>query len=217
MSSSRVLASAALTSSKVPIGSTEFVERYRRELEENSTVGQRIKQLEERHQIELQQTYRRGFAEGESSGLQRGLAASRQLEDELRQAITALVSYRQTVYRQAETQLFDLAFALANRITTARGETESQVVLDTINACLREVLDKTRLTVRVNPAQASFVKSQIDNLGGVNEAVSHIVVEADGRISAGGCIIETDSGNTDGRIENQLQVLKSKLLENQRP
>lgn len=215
MSSSRVLSSVAVTTSKVPIGSTEFVERYHRELEENSTIGQRIKQLEERHQIELQQTYRRGLSEGENIGLQRGLAASRQLENEIRQAITALVNYRQSVYKQAERQLLDLAFALANRITTARGETEGQVVLDTINACLREVLDKTKLTVRVNPAQASFVKSQIDALGGVNDTVSHIVVEPDPRISSGGCVIETDSGNTDGRIENQLQVLKSKLLENQ--
>lgn len=217
MSSSKVLSSVSLTSSRVPIGSDEFVERYRRELEENSTVGQRIKQLEERHQIELQQTYKRAFADGEAAGLQRGLAASRQLENELRQAITALVDYRQTLYKQAESQLFDLAFAVANRITVARGEAESRVVLDTINACLREVLDKTRLTVRVNPAQANFVKSQIDSLGGVNDAVNHIVVEPDARISAGGCVIETDSGNTDGRIENQLQVLKSKLLENQTP
>lgn len=215
MSSSKVLSSVSLTSSRVPIGSNEFVERYRRELEENSTIGQRIKQLEERHQIELQQTYKRGFTDGESSGLQRGLAASRQLESDLRQTISTLANYRLTLYKQAESQLFDLSFAIANRITTARGEAESTVVLETINACLREVLDKTRLTVRVNPAQASFVKSQIDSLGSVDDAVSHIVVEADSRISAGGCIIETDSGNSDGRIENQLQVLKNKLLENQ--
>lgn len=213
MSSSKVLSSAVLTSSPVPIGSAEFVERYRREVEENSTIGQRIKRLEERHQVELQQTYKRGFADGENAGVQRGLAASRQLESELRQAINALVSYRQTIYKQASTQLFDLAFALANRITSARGEAEGQNVLDTINACLREVLDKTKLTVRVNPAQAGFVQSQLDALGGLNDSVSHIVIESDTRISAGGCVVETDSGNADGRIENQLQVLRVKLLE----
>jgi flagellar biosynthesis/type III secretory pathway protein FliH len=210
---SKVLSTVSIASCRVPIGSQEFVERYRRELEENSTEGQRIKMLEERHQIELQQTYRRGFTDGETSGLQKGLEASRQLESEMRQAITNLVNYRQKVYQQASSQLFDLAFTLANKITLARGEAEQQVVLETINTCLREVLDKTKLTVRVNPKQADYVKSQINVLGGLNDSVSHIVVEADTRISSGGCVIETDSGNADGRIENQLQVLKDKLSE----
>lgn len=210
---SKVLSTVSIASCRVPIGSQEFVERYRRELEENSTEGQRIKMLEERHQIELQQTYRRGFTDGEASGLQKGLEASRQLESEMRQAITSLVNYRQQVYQQASSQLFDLAFTLANKITLARGEAEQQVVLDTINSCLREVLDKTKLTVRVNPKQAEYVKSQISVLGGLNDSVSHIVVESDSRISSGGCVIETDSGNADGRIENQLQVLKDKLAE----
>ncbi len=213
MSSSKVLSSVALASGRVPIGSDEFVERYRRELEENSTEGQRIRLLEERHQIELQQTYKRGFADGESTGLQRGLAASRQLEKDFRQVINALSSYEQNIYLQASTQLFEFAFALANKISTARGQVEEKTVLDTINACLREVLDKTKLIVRVNPGQAEFVKAQIQALGGLNDSLGHIIVEADVRISAGGCIIETDSGNADGRIENQIQVLKDKLLE----
>ena len=208
---SKVLSTVSIASCRVPIGSQEFVERYRRELEENSTEGQRLKMLEERHQIELQQTYRRGFTDGETSGLQEGLETSRQLESEMRQAITNLVNYRQKIYQQASSQLFDLAFTLANKITLARGEAEQQVVLDTINACLREVLDKTKLTVRVNPKQAEYVKSQVGALGGLNDSVSHIVVEADTRISSGGCVIETDSGNADGRIENQLQVLRDQL------
>ncbi|MGB5106720.1 MAG: FliH/SctL family protein [Candidatus Zixiibacteriota bacterium] len=213
MSSSKVLSSVAVATQRVPIGTSEFIERYQRELEENSTIGQRIKMLEERHQIELQRTYQKAFADGENAGLERGLAASRKLENELRGAIVALANYHNTIYQNASAELLEMAFALANKIVLARGEAEKQIVLDTINACLREVLDKTRLTVKVNPAQSEFVKNQVQSLGGMNEATSHITVESDSRVRAGGCIIETDSGNADGRLENQLQVLHEKLLE----
>ena len=213
MSSSKVLSSVAMATQRVPIGTSEFIERYQRELEENSSIGQRLKMLEERHQIEIKRAYQRGFADGENAGLQRGLEASRKLESELRQTITTLANYHQTVYQNASSELLEMSFALANKIVSARGEAEKHVVIETINACLREVLDKTRLTVRVNPAQAEFVKNQVQSLGGMNEATAHITVESDSRIQSGGCIIETDSGNADGRLENQLQVLHQKLLD----
>jgi flagellar biosynthesis/type III secretory pathway protein FliH len=38
-----------------------------------------------------------------------------------------------------------------------------------------------------------------------------LTAEADSRISFGGCVVDTDSGTADGRIESQLQMLKAEL------
>lgn len=213
MSSSKILYSATLKQQPVPVGSDEFIQRYQKQVEENSSEGQKIRQLEQQHQIELQQTYRKGFADGENIGLNKGLSASRQVENELRQIINTLVNYQRSIYAQASDQLFNLAFALADKIVKSRGEAEKEVVLDTVKKCLHEILDKSRLTIRVNPAQADFVKQHLAEVMSSGESMGNVLVEPDQRVAGGGCVIETDSGNADARLENQLQMLHEKLLE----
>lgn len=213
MSSSKVLTAVQLAATRVPIGSHEFIERFRREQEESSPEGRRRRELEERHQRELQQTRTSAYQQGEAAGLQKGLAKSQQIENEMRQAITALVNYQKAVYEQARRQTFELAFALADKITSARGETEQQTVIDTINRCISEFLDKSRLVIRVNPAQAEFVRQQLGAVAALNDSTAHVAVETDTRVGPGGCIVETDSGSADARFETQLEILKTRLLE----
>ncbi len=213
MSSSKVLAAAQVTPERVPIGSHEFIARFRREQEENSPLGQRLRQLEEQHQLALDQTRQTAYAQGEAAGLQTGLAEARRIESELRGAINALSAYRQTLLRQYSEQALELAFALADKITAARGESERQVVIDTINRAIAEIHDTTKIQIRVNPAQVELVRSQLAEVKSASDSTTHIQVEPDERVSPGGCIIETDSGSADARLETQLQALRNRLQE----
>ncbi|TFH62140.1 MAG: hypothetical protein E4G91_07840, partial [Candidatus Zixiibacteriota bacterium] len=116
------------------------------------------------------------------------------------------------VYEEAKVQLVELAFAIADKITAARGISDRDTVIETINRCIGEILDKTRMRNRVNPAELDFVKQRFDELVKNNEAAAAAIVESDNRVSAGGCIIETDSGSADARIESQLRMLREKLI-----
>ena len=212
MSLSNVYSHFAWTKEAHPVGSEQFIDQYLRQREEESSEGQQLKQLEQQHQAEVQQALRNGYAQGEAIGLQHGLDEARRVEAQLAAAINALLSFRQTVYEQAKTQLMELAFAIADKITAARGVAERDTVIETIARCIGEILDKTRMKIRVNPAELDFVKQQFDELVKSNEAAAAAVVESDNRVSAGGCVIETDSGSADARIESQLRMLREKLI-----
>jgi flagellar assembly protein FliH len=212
MSSSNVYSDFAWTEKAHPVGSEQFVDQYLRQREEESSEGQQLKQLEQQHQAEVQQTRQSGYAQGEAVGLQRGLDETRRVEAQLAAAINALLSFRQTVYEQAKVQLVELAFAIADKITAARAVAERDTVIETIDRCIGEILDKTRMKIRVNPAELDFVKQRFDELVKSNEAAAAAVVESDNRVSVGGCIIETDSGSADARIESQLRMLREKLI-----
>jgi flagellar assembly protein FliH len=212
MSSSNVYSHFAWTEEAQPIGSEQFVDRYLRQREADSSEGQQLRQLEQQHQAEVQQALQNGYAQGETAGLQRGLDETRRVEAQLAAAINALLSFRQTVYEQAKAQLMELAFAIADKITAARAVTEHDTVIETIDRCIGEILDKTRMKIRVNPAELDFVKQRFDELVKSNEAAAAAIVEADNRVSVGGCIIETDSGSADARIESQLRMLREKLI-----
>jgi len=212
MSSSNVYSHFAWTEEAHPVGSEQFVDQYLRQREKDSPEGQQFQQLEQQHQTEVQQALQKGYAQGEAVGLQRGLDETRRVEAQLAAAINALLSFRQTVFEQAKAHLVELAFAIADKITAARAVAERDTVIGTIDRCIGEILDKTRMKIRVNPAELDFVKQRFDELVKSNEAAAAAVVESDNRVSAGGCIIETDSGSADARIESQLSMLREKLI-----
>ena len=212
MSSSNVYSDFAWTEEAYPVGSEQFIDQYLRQREKDSPEGQQLKQLEQQHQAEVQQVLQKGYAQGEAVGLQRGLDETRRVEAQLAAAINALLSFRQTVYEQAKAQLVELAFAIADKITAARAVAEPDTVIETINRCIGEILDKTRMKIRVNPAELDFVRQRFDELVKSNEAAAAALIESDNRVSAGGCIIETDSGSADARIESQLRLLREKLI-----
>ncbi len=212
MSSSNVYSHFSWTEEAQPIGSEEFIDQYLRQREQASPEGQRLKHIEQQRQAELQQAHRNGYAQGEAAGLQRGLDEARRVEAQLAAAIKALHDFRATAYQQAVAQLLDLTFAVADKITAARAVAERDTVLETINRCIGEILDKTRMKIKVSPADFEFVKQRFDDLVKKNESAASAVVESDTRVSTGGCIIETDSGSADARIESQLQVLREKLV-----
>lgn len=212
MSSSKVISRFALTDEAHPVGSEEFVVQFYRERDEQSPAVQKLRQLAQQQEVAAKQVFQNGYAEGQAAGLQQGLAEARRVEAQLAATISALVSHRETVYQQAKTQLLELAFAIADKITASRAVVESDTVMETINRCIAEILDKTHLRIRVHPEQCEFVKSKVDELSQSHDAIAVTTVEPDSRVSVGGCVIETDSGCADARIESQLRMLRDKLI-----
>lgn len=86
---------------------------------------------------------------------------------------------------------------------------------DTILAIIREVLKTTRvgkrLILQVNESQADYVRSQVQQLkqflgGGDIEVVASTAVEA------GGCMIDSELGIIDARLDTQLKCLEEALV-----
>lgn len=212
MSSSRVYSRFSWEEEAHPVGSEQFVDQFLRQREEASSEGQKQKLLQQQQQAEVQQAYQNGYAQGEAAGLQRGLNETRRVEQQLAASIKALVEYRQTVYETAKAQLLELAFAIADKITASRGAAERDTVIETINRCIAEILDKSQMKIKLNPNEVAFVKQRFDDVVAKHDAAANAVVEGDARVLPGGCIIETDSGSADARIESQLRLLHDKLL-----
>jgi len=84
-------------------------------------------------------------------------------------------------------------------------------VTDVVKEVIRQAKDRSRLLIRVNPADYRDLMTERDSLAeGLN--VQHIEFAADDRVDLGGCLLETPSGNLDGRLEVQLQQLRDTLM-----
>ncbi len=163
-----------------------------------------------------QQAYCRGFGDGERKGHelgeQAGLeSAMQKLESLLRGGHKLLGElgelHRQTC-RDVEADLVQLALAVARKIVGRDVSLGPDVVTRIIREALGQVEHAGRITIKLNPADLELladIKPQL--LSGLPEA-GRAAFEPDEGIARGGCLIETDGGEVDARIERQFQVVE---------
>jgi flagellar biosynthesis/type III secretory pathway protein FliH len=163
-----------------------------------------------------QQAYCRGFGDGERKGHemgeQAGLASAMQKMDSLLTVGHKLISELGDLHRKTccdvESDLVQLALAVARKIVGH----EVSIGPEAVGRIIRQALDRVehagRITIKLNPADLELlaeIKPQL--LSGLPEA-GRAAFEADAGIARGGCLIETDGGEVDARIERQFKVVE---------
>jgi flagellar assembly protein FliH len=163
-----------------------------------------------------QQAYCRGFGDGECKGRemgeQAGRASAMQKLDSLltggHKLIDELGELHRKTCREVESDLVQLALAVARKIVGH----EVSIGPEAVSRIIRQALDRVehagRISIKLNPADLELlaeIKPQL--LSGLPEA-GRAAFEADAGIARGGCLIETDGGEVDARIERQFKVVE---------
>lgn len=130
---------------------------------------------------------------------------------ELYESLVVARERRETAIAQAEHDLLRLAVRIAEKIIGRELKTDPATVADIVANALRHARQQEMLTVRVNPGDAALVqqeRARIDPMG----RARFLDIVSDPRVAPGGCVIETESGTIDARLETQLRALERALL-----
>lgn len=110
-----------------------------------------------------------------------------------------------------EETMLRLAVKVAEKIIGEQLALQPEAVVGIV----REVLKGTRagrhMTIQVNESEAHEVRSRIDSLKELG-ITSEISIVASQSISRGGCVVESELGIIDARLETQLKCLENILL-----
>jgi flagellar assembly protein FliH len=104
----------------------------------------------------------------------------------------------------------EIAFEVVCKVL-GQAFTEREAVVFAVREAVRRARDRSRLTVRVSPADFEVIRDHRDKILEGLEA-GKVEIIADERVELGGCLLETPSGNLDGRLEAQLANLHRTLL-----
>jgi flagellar assembly protein FliH len=175
--------------------------------EENGpSEADRIRQAVE---AEKQQALDVGLAEGFEKGRQAVTAELESVIQRLRQAYMDIEKYRKQLYLEAEKETVDLAMAVARKIIGQEISLDRQIVLNVVKGALDKVIDHEKVIIRINPADLETVQTALFEFLPHVEKLENVHFEADAAITTGGCIVETNFGNIDARIENQLDQIEA--------
>lgn len=146
-----------------------------------------------------------GFAAGSTRGLQEAQARS---QSQVR-VLQALAAEAEKAFSAQCEQLGELcADIVADAFVKIAGEAlvTREAVIGSVTQVLRRVKEAREITIRVSSADLACLgeahKEIADALSG-----QKFSLVADPRVEAGGCIVESQLGSLDGRLEVQLRAL----------
>jgi flagellar assembly protein FliH len=168
-----------------------------------------------------ERAYQKGLVEGKGQGLIEGEKkgfelATRKIEPlitSIQQALIKLSDIRAETYQQIETEVVELALAIARKVICREVSTDKETVVCVAREALAKVDDPGNIKIKMNPADLQFINETKYRLSDLIADVNNVTLEAEENIQSGGCVIETDLGEIDARIEKQLQAVEESFRE----
>lgn len=142
--------------------------------------------------------------EAHREGLQRSLAEFEQLLADAREL-------RLNALQTTERDLLSLSVKIAGKILRRELDSNDRAIVDIVAAALENARQRETIIVHVNPADHAMVSTHRENFPS-SQRTKVLDFVSDPSVPAGGCVIETEVGQIDARLETQLNVIESALL-----
>ncbi len=153
----------------------------------------------------------RGRAEGIEQGRAEAMEAGRGEIEGLIQswgdALDAFEFARDSLLVGARADVLRLALAIAERVVKRVVEAAPDVVEEQLEEALKIVLNPTRLVIRVHPEDRAVAGDVAPRLMERLHGAAHCDLVDDDGLPRGSCVVRTERGEVDARIDTQLERL----------
>ncbi len=156
-----------------------------------------IEEAEQGRDAIREQARQEGIAQGLAEW-NRILARASQKADELSKA------WEETMLR--------LSIRVAEKIVGEQLRLHPESIVEIVREVLKSIRPGKHLTIQVNQAEAQYARARIDRLKEALGTSSEIEIVAASNVAPGGCVIESELGIIDARLETQLKCLEDALV-----
>ncbi len=162
---------------------------------------ERARQIIDEAKQEREKIREQARQEGKAEGLAEW---NRILADARKRAEDLTKSWEETMLR--------LSVRVAEKIVGEQLRLHPDTIVEIVREVLRNVRPGKRLTIQVNPSEAQRVRGRLDRLRESLGTHSEIDVVAMASVAPGGCVIDSELGIIDARLETQLKCLEEILV-----
>jgi type III secretion protein L len=141
----------------------------------------------------------------EQEGRAQGLAEWNQILAQASQRADALA-------KGWEENMLRLSVRVAEKIIGEQLKLHPDTILDIVREVLKGARPGRRLAIQVNDIDAQQLRTRLDRLKEYTAISSEIEIVASASIPRGGCVIESELGIIDARLETQLKCLEDALI-----
>ncbi|MEI7925105.1 MAG: FliH/SctL family protein [Chloroflexota bacterium] len=155
-----------------------------------------------------QDAYAEGFAAGQRDGTVIARAELLEAIALVQHVASEAKAMRDQLVVQAEREIVELAIEATEAVIGSRTASDEALVYETVRRALERAGSQNIVRVRVSPDERERVAVRLAETQG---AVAPFEVLADGTVHVGGCIVDTEAGRVDARLDVQLGELATLL------
>lgn len=157
--------------------------------------------------------HKEGFDQGREEGFKEGKNEVERLVNRLHVILDRAMDKRAEILEQTEAQVVELVLLITRKVVKTISENQKNVVLSNISQALRKLKTRSDVIIRVNLADLQLTTEHAKDFIEAAENAKKVSIVEDMAVDRGGCIIETDFGEIDARIQSQLHELEEKILD----
>lgn len=180
-----------------------------------------IEAIREAILLESREAAKLKVQEAYDEGLKRGTEAGREKFDEyvgdaaesLKVVAEGMKQARDEFLSTLEPQIMDLVRMIAERVLMREIKSDEQLILTTIRATLKNLVDREELKVRVNPKDLEVLRNEKAMIIDEFDAVDSLDIIPDENITSGGCVVESNNLQIDSQIDSQFEQIINSMME----
>jgi flagellar assembly protein FliH len=180
---------------------TNILKKQNNDEIKKDSIDETAREIEEK-------AYAKGFARGEKAGIESGGDKIESVVNSIKKGLSELIKIRQNIYLETEKEIVKLAMAIARKIVCNEIIVNKDTVVNVFKEAVKKVEINEKVKVRLSCKDFQFIKSEKPSIIDKITNIENVGFEMDESIHDGGCIIETESGDIDSRIEKQFQAIE---------
>ena len=149
---------------------------------------------------------KQGHDEGYAEGFKKGEEAAREEFKPFLETIEGLISdltgFRKDMYDKVEREMVEMVIRLAKKVIHFEFSTRDDAVQEMIRLAVQSVLDRESMIIKINPTDKGYAESFRPELHDLFGDIKNITFEGHSGVERGGCVVETNFGVVDARIDN---------------
>ena len=153
-------------------------------------------------------------AEAREQGYQEGLRAAQNAEQALlaglQAALVDLEVARQRLAEDLEPEVVRLSVGIAEQLIRQEVALHPEIVVGVARAAISRLKGVRSLKVFAHPEDTETLSKHLGNA--LDERPEHLEIAADAHIGRGGCVVDSERGSVDARMESQMERISAALL-----
>ncbi len=172
-----------------------------------------LERLKEVQESAYQEAYQLGLEDGKREAFQQNSNFIDQKLNELSQLIDSILKIKTDLLPQNERHLVELAFHMAHRLAAYEISVNPEATFAIVRQAVEMAQAEEQVTVQVSPSQIEFLESLRNETGREFEFIKKIKLEPNEQLRNGGCVVISNYGEVDARIEVRVSKLWQGLEE----
>ena len=137
--------------------------------------------------------------------------------DRVRRLVQAMLGgfarQRREMLMELQPYVVRIAVEVARRVVRRELDTDPGMIARTVESALEQVAAAAQARVRVHPLDAQVLQATIRELVPASDEAAAVEIIPDGSIERGGCVVESDRGIVDARLQTQFEEMQARLLD----